>query len=278
MTVSVTYVPALHQGYLKYFESIKKRADKHYLVDQSVIKLFPNLLREIRAIEPLVMVKLLQPVIPNIELIDIKALSELGNKTGLTILMPNEAISDFLKENYFTKSKVRFSQIFLRFDEKTVKTSRSEVPFTGQITRDDLQRHVFKNLRPLKLKSSDWFLQVAAALIQNNELKITGTNKRMPTAHASWILGDPRNFLPYGTDTHLRSVIHAEQALIAQAARAGIKTDQAVIYVTTFPCPDCGQLIAESGIKTVYFLDGFSQLSSLDTFKQYGIEIIKVTT
>ena len=45
--------------------------------------------------------------------------------------------------------------------------------------------------------------------------------------------------------------MHAEQNAILQAARNGVSIEGAEIYVTTFPCPICARMIANSGIQEV---------------------------
>lgn len=48
-----------------------------------------------------------------------------------------------------------------------------------------------------------------------------------------------------------RWIEHAERAAIYAAARAGTKTDKAVLYVCWFACPDCARAIIEAGIREV---------------------------
>ena len=44
---------------------------------------------------------------------------------------------------------------------------------------------------------------------------------------------------------------HAESNSIANAARNGVKIDDAICVVTMFPCHECGKLLIQSGIKTI---------------------------
>lgn len=267
----VMYVPVLHASYLEFFA--KHKADKLYIVSQEVIDLFPRIKREIRAIKPDTMLQLLN-FLPHVESIGLAELQNLGTDSSVKVTMPDEEISYYLKEHYLPKAKL--VPFFLRFDEKTVRAARKEAPFSGQISAAEFDRKIFHDLNLLKVKNSDWFLQVSAALIIDKKVVEKDINKRLPTPHAMWTLGDPRNYLDYGSDTHQRTSIHAEQAVIAHAARDGVKVEGASMYVTAFPCPDCCQVIAESGIKKVYFVDGYSQLSSTEVFDQYEIEVIKV--
>lgn len=52
--------------------------------------------------------------------------------------------------------------------------------------------------------------------------------------------------------------VHAEANAIAQAARHGIATDGATIYVTLEPCIACLKLIISAGIKEVFYETNFN--------------------
>lgn len=47
--------------------------------------------------------------------------------------------------------------------------------------------------------------------------------------------------------------IHSEVDAICNAAKNGISTDGAVIYVTRYPCEACARVIVSAGIKTVVY-------------------------
>lgn len=48
-------------------------------------------------------------------------------------------------------------------------------------------------------------------------------------------------------------VIHAEQNLIYNAARNGVRTDNCFVVQTHSPCVHCARALYQSGIDTVYF-------------------------
>ncbi|BAT55175.1 CMP/dCMP deaminase zinc-binding protein [Nostoc sp. NIES-3756] len=52
--------------------------------------------------------------------------------------------------------------------------------------------------------------------------------------------------------------VHAEANAIAQAAKHGISTDGASIYVTLEPCLSCLKLIISAGIKEVFYETSFN--------------------
>ena len=56
--------------------------------------------------------------------------------------------------------------------------------------------------------------------------------------------------------------VHAEANAIAQAAKHGISTDGAGIYVTLEPCLSCLKLVMSAGIREVYYETPFMGTSS----------------
>jgi len=68
--------------------------------------------------------------------------------------------------------------------------------------------------------------------------------------------------------------IHAEANAIAQAAKHGVPTDGANIYVSLEPCLSCLKLIISAGIKEVIYETSFNIGSNLfvrDSFIQEGL-------
>ena len=68
---------------------------------------------------------------------------------------------------------------------------------------------------------------------------------------------------------------HAEQNAIAFAAKHGISTEGATIYVNTFPCKDCMNSIINSGIKKVVYDSMYDAKLSKEIAEEAGIEIEK---
>lgn len=273
--VLVLYIPAIHASYLRFFEK-HQDVDTLYVLDQSVLDEFPILKREIRAIKPEEAVKLIKNAgyFSSVNLATAETLKELvASKTP--VVTSNEYISDYVVKNYLTGTNVTQEIVFLRYDEKVVTEARKEIDFDGQISRDEFDQAVMSKLFETSKKSSDWFLRPAAVIIKNDPLEYVH-NQRQPAPHSMWTDGDPRMYVEYGTDTHLRTTLHAEQVAIARAAKYGIEIGGASLYATDFPCPDCSAVIAEADIKRVYFARGFSRLSNQEILKANGIEIIQV--
>ena len=51
--------------------------------------------------------------------------------------------------------------------------------------------------------------------------------------------------------------LHAEQAAIVNAARAGVSTQGAILYSTTFPCHECAKMIIGAGIVEVHYIEPY---------------------
>jgi dCMP deaminase len=89
-------------------------------------------------------------------------------------------------------------------------------------------------------------------------------------------VGDPRSNFNKGVHYEISTAAHAEARLIARAAREGIATEGAVLYVTDFPCPPCAKLIAAAGIAKLYSRRGYAVLDGNDVLEAAGVEIALV--
>jgi len=77
-------------------------------------------------------------------------------------------------------------------------------------------------------------------------------------------------------DTHCVATVHAEANAIIQAAKNGTAIDGADIYVTASPCWNCFKLIANSGIKRIFYLEFYRDEKVLTVARQAGIEMRQV--
>lgn len=72
--------------------------------------------------------------------------------------------------------------------------------------------------------------------------------------------------------------VHAEQNVIAFAARHGVVTEGCTLYITLAPCPDCSKLIAAAGITTVVYHHEYDRNSSgVEFLQRHGITVVKWT-
>ncbi len=75
---------------------------------------------------------------------------------------------------------------------------------------------------------------------------------------------------------HCVRTVHAEANAIIQAARHGVRIDGADIYTTASPCWECFKLIANSGIKRIFYGEFYREEKSFRIAGEIGIELIKI--
>jgi dCMP deaminase len=119
---------------------------------------------------------------------------------------------------------------------------------------------------------------VGALIVGENGVIDESWNHHLPTEYAPYIDGDPRNSFQRGDRPDLSTAIHAEASLIGRAARTGTSLEGTDLYVTTFPCPACARLIAESGIARCFFTAPYSLLEGDQILRSAGVELVWVNT
>jgi dCMP deaminase len=77
---------------------------------------------------------------------------------------------------------------------------------------------------------------------------------------------------------HCVGTIHAEANAIIQAAKNGVRIEDAEIYTTASPCWSCFKLIANSGLRRIYFGEFYRDEKSIRVARQLGIELIDLRT
>lgn len=67
------------------------------------------------------------------------------------------------------------------------------------------------------------------------------------------------------------TTIHAELNAIAKAAALGHSTKDSILFVTLSPCVNCALLLLQSGIKEVYYLEPYKDLTGVELLSSKGI-------
>lgn len=68
-------------------------------------------------------------------------------------------------------------------------------------------------------------------------------------------------------------VLHAESNAIAKLARSNESGEGAAIFITHSPCLDCSKLIYQSGIKQVFYRDGYRDSSGINFLEKSKIPV-----
>jgi dCMP deaminase len=78
-------------------------------------------------------------------------------------------------------------------------------------------------------------------------------------------------------DGHCVRTVHAEANAIIQAAKNGVGIDGGELYTTASPCWQCFRLIANAGIRRVYFGEFYRDERSLSVAKSADIELVDLS-
>lgn len=278
--VILAYIPVLHKGYIEFLNK-HRDAERLYIFGENFIEEYEYLKKEIRALEPIAMLYAISAlmsygVIPSFEvyLLENFGIFEADDDV-LTFVMPDEDVCRSFAENYLKGKKVEFDSIFLRWDRTNIH-KLDIVKFDRQVEFGEFVAEAMNRAIVESEYASSWWRQVGGVIVKNGEIILSAHNEHMPTVHSVYACGDPRNAAHRGEDIELSTDCHAEQRLISEAARRGIALLDAELFVTTFPCPPCGMAIAYSGIKKLYFLEGYSMVGSVEILKNAEVEIIHV--
>lgn len=109
---------------------------------------------------------------------------------------------------------------------------------------------------------------VGAVIVRDKRILSTGYNGSihgMP--HCTDIGCDIEN-------EHCVATVHAEANAIIHAARNGVCIDNADIYVTASPCWNCFKLIANAGIRRIFYSEFYRDEKSIRVAEQCGIGLI----
>ena len=77
-------------------------------------------------------------------------------------------------------------------------------------------------------------------------------------------------------DGHCVATIHAETNAILQAAKNGVMVDSAEIFITASPCWPCFKMLANAGIKKIFYGEFYRDERIFDVAKRLSIELIHI--
>ena len=206
--------------------------------------------------------------------------------TADTLVLPDEEVTRALADRYQLGPgrDLVFDRTFLRWDRAWSQAGRP-AGFDTAVTVGQLPREITARAAALADHSSDWWRQVGAIAWRPGpdgepepEPEIIGAawNRHGPTEYAPYIDGDPRDGFSRGVRADLSTALHAEAAVVAEAARAGTALAGAELYATTFPCPACARLIAAAGLRRCYFTGQYSVLEGDAVLRAAGVELVWV--
>lgn len=73
------------------------------------------------------------------------------------------------------------------------------------------------------------------------------------------------------------TAVHAEANAVAFAARYGIATDGATLYVTDSPCLECAKLLVNAGVVRVVYAEQYRSTAGLELLTECGVDVVHVS-
>jgi dCMP deaminase len=77
-------------------------------------------------------------------------------------------------------------------------------------------------------------------------------------------------------DNHCVATIHAEANAVIQAARNGVRLEGAEIYVTASPCWNCFKMVANAGLKGIYYGEFYRDDRIFDAAKRLRMIVSQI--
>ena len=111
---------------------------------------------------------------------------------------------------------------------------------------------------------------VGAVIVRNKNILSTGYNGSIKGLPHCDEVGHEM------VDGHCIRTTHAEANAIVQAAKNGVSINNSEIFVTASPCYNCFKLIANSGIKVIYYRELYRDQRITDRAKEVGIELVSL--
>ncbi len=267
----VGYFPVFHAGYLELLEN-HPDAEVAVLGNDVLKERFGYLRKDIRALSPEQAVSIISGLERTVRLVG--ELSLAATLSSPRLVMPDDDISHSLATEFEVEPV--FDPVFLRWDRQNSAVNVDVQP--DRTVSVDNNDPIIQVLYKSQEKSTNWWRHVAAAVVKNGDIIASAHNSSVPTPFSSAIDSDPRITANRGVSIETSIDMHAEARAIAQLAREGSVSKGTDIFVTTFPCPNCAKLIAESGFKSCYFIEGYAMLDGQSILAANDVEIVKIET
>ncbi|AEX85968.1 deoxycytidylate deaminase [Marinitoga piezophila KA3] len=161
-----------------------------------------------------------------------------------------------------------------RVDEYIKKNKLLEISFPEKKNIEDWDIYFMKIAFLVSERSSCTHRKVGAVIVKDKRVLATGYNQPpsgFPHCDQITCIRDELN-IKSGEHQEICYGLHAEQNALMQAAKFGISTDGATIYVTHQPCSVCARLIINAGIKRVIYGGDYPDSLTKLFFKLSNIE------
>jgi len=266
----LAFVPVIHRGYEQVLSRLGPRSEV-LLLGESFAQDYPVIRKEIRALPAERVAQYVRALYPELEVCVVERDDLPDAVHGPVLVVPDEQLMlDVVKQYHLRqRAKVRLEKTFLRWDRSWAEMSVPADRFAQPADSADVAR-LARKASELSSTSADWWRQVAAMAVRDGDVLGAQINTHMPSDYSPYVSGDPRNEYSKGVRPDLSTALHAEAAVVADAARRGVSLAGADLFVSTFPCPACARLIAAAGIARCFFTSGYSALAGAEVLESAG--------
>src|SRR5512141_1563617 len=109
---------------------------------------------------------------------------------------------------------------------------------------------------------------VGAVIVRDKTILSTGYNGSLRgSPHCDEVGHDIEN-------GHCARTVHAEANAVAQAAKNGVAIQDSEIYVTASPCLTCFKLVANAGIRTVFYKEFYRDARITIYAQEAGVQLV----
>lgn len=273
--VVVAYIPVLHEGYRR-FLAAHAQGLRAFVIGPELYEDDRPLAKDIRRLDANLVATAIASwnICSAVAVLDVRGAIGLAAE-GPALTLPAEDVSYRVVERFFDRLPVLYDTVFLRWD-KSRSAQLLPPSATRRVTEDEALAELASAADLQATRSVDWWRRVGAAIRFADGTIDSTTNEHRPHAWSPYAVGDPRSNFHGGVHLEISTAVHAEAGLIAAAARNGVSTEGATLYVTDFPCPPCAKLIAGAGIAKLYYRTGYAVLDGNDILAAAAVQVARI--
>ncbi len=282
METFLAYMPVYHQGWKTLFAKYPEVKEIILLTGEQLRELAPTH-KDLHGLPAIEMAPILASLnrFEKVTIMTADLLQKLQQEKEVTIITTaDEAVKEWQKLNLPAKINVINESVFVRWTKENA-VAENEIKTAETITVAEIKTKIeplMKEALTEGEKSSDWWRRVGCVLILENGKTIITHNTHLPEPETPYIKGDVRAQFHKGDHFELTTAIHAEAKAISEAASKGWSTKNATMVVTDFPCPVCAKLLANAGVKTLYFQKGYAMLDGEEILQAFNVKVIRIKT
>tara|TARA_Y100000310_G_scaffold341089_1_gene439073 strand:- start:13765 stop:14202 length:438 start_codon:yes stop_codon:yes gene_type:complete len=138
------------------------------------------------------------------------------------------------------------------------------------MTRADWPEYFMNIAKEVATRSTCDRKHVGALIVRDKTILSTGYNgsiRGMPHCSEAGHMME---------NDHCVATIHAEANAVLQAAKNGVMIDKGEVYITASPCWPCFKMLANAGIKKIYYGEFYRDDRIFDVAKKLGIELTHI--